>query len=72
VIQVTHGDLTLYVIASSESEQLEWITLLRQCKAIDGLWVSSTRSDQSLFIFHWLVRLYGFIIGQLTKSSLIS
>lgn len=28
--QVTHGDLTLYVIASNEAEQLDWITLLRQ------------------------------------------
>lgn len=32
ILQVSHGDLTLYVIASNETEQQEWISLLRQCK----------------------------------------
>ena len=32
IIQVAHGDLTLYVIASNETEQQEWISLLRQCE----------------------------------------
>jgi len=31
-MQVTHGELTLYVIASNETEQQEWISLLRQCE----------------------------------------
>ena len=32
ILQVAHGDLTLYVIASNETEQQEWISLLRQCE----------------------------------------
>ncbi len=30
--QVAHGDLTLYVIANDDSEQDDWVQLIRQCK----------------------------------------
>ena len=34
ILQIVHGDLTLYVIASNEAEREEWISLLRQCKTV--------------------------------------
>ena len=31
-VQIVHGELTLYVIASNDQEQQEWISLIRKSK----------------------------------------
>lgn len=56
LLQVSHGDLTLYVIASNEAEQQEWISLIRQCKCLHthSIVCTALRSYLEVMRFEWL------------------